>query len=122
MSGVSGSGFEWIVRPTVAWAELAVWQREGLEQALRAIAYFYANEIQNWMKANGSWQDQTGNARQALYAIVDELVTEIVIEFGHGMFYGKYLEFKHMGRYAIVAPALDHFIPLIWKAVQQVVQ
>lgn len=121
LPGVSGSGFEWVITPTQAFPDLLAWQQDGCYQALLAISYFYASEIENWMKANAPWTDRTGNARQSLYANVDELVAEIVITFGHGVSYGKFLELRHMGAYAIISPAIDHFLPLIWADVRAVV-
>jgi len=121
LQGVSGSGFEWVISPIDAFGDLIAWQQDGCYQALLAIAYYYESAIENWMKSNGPWVDRTGNARQSLYAIVDELVAEIVITFGHGVTYGKYLEFKNFGRYAVVAPAIDYFLPRIWADIQSVV-
>lgn len=118
----SDTAFEWIITPSDAFRALIDWQQQGIQQGLLAIAYYYESEIENWMKANAPWTDRTGNARQSLYAIVDALVEEVVITFGHGVTYGKYLEFKHFGTYAIVAPAIDHFLPLIAKSVWELLR
>lgn len=115
---MSGSGFEWVVSPIDAFMALYNGQRTAIQQAILALGYKYASDVEAWMKANAPWTDRTGNARQGLFAICDDLVQQVVITFGHYVTYGKYLEFKNQGRFAIVSPALDYFLPLIIADVQ----
>ena len=69
----------------------------------------YAPRIETWMKQNARWQDRTGNARQGLYAEVEEFATSVSLIADHSMWYGYILETAHSGRFSIVAPAIDHF-------------
>jgi hypothetical protein len=62
-------------------------------------------------KQNALWTDRTSNARQGLQSWVDEPARGIVdVYLAHGVEYGKYLEFRWQGRYAIIFPTLEaHF-------------
>lgn len=84
-----------------------------------AIANRYAPEIEAWMKGNAKWIDQTGNARQSLFGDVTDIANQaVILIMGHGVEYGTFLELAHGGRYSVLFPALDMFIPKIWKDVQ----
>lgn len=113
--------FVWIIEPEVAFPELLDWYADVVYQGLVALAHRYAAEIEAWMKANAPWTDRTGNLRRSLYAEVLELAQEIVLGFDYGLDYGVYLEFSNQGRFAVIAPALDHFGPRIWADVQALV-
>lgn len=104
----------WQRRPSDAVPEMVDAYRNALHAALLALAQSYAPEIEAWMKENARWTDRTGNARQTLWAEAFDLVQVIVLAFGHGVDYGRFLEWAHAGRYAIVTPALDEFGPRIW--------
>ena len=41
---------------------------ERVMQKIRAVMEYKAPEVENYMKSNAPWQDQTGNARQGLRA------------------------------------------------------
>ena len=87
---------------------------------LKILSDHYAPEIENWMKDNASWEDRTGNARQALWAEATALVAGAMVQFGHGanIPYGLYLETLYSGKYAIIGPALDYFAPKIWADIK----
>lgn len=111
-------GFKWQTTPEVAFTQLAVAYTDAIDTAVLAIAKRYEGEIAAWMRDNAPWQDQTGAARRQLGAEVAELTNAIVIVFGHGVDYGKFLEWANSGRYAVVAPALDYFLPKVWADIQ----
>ena len=133
------TGFEWDIDPERAFSDgMSRWER-AVHDAVFKIAQFYAPQIESWMKQNAIWTDRTSNARQTLWAVADQNGRTIVIEFGYGVFYGKYLEFKNKrqmvtitpgqwqeyssaGKYAIIAPALDHWKPIIEDAVQKLLK
>jgi len=46
----------------------------------------------------------------------------VAVSFDYGLEYGKFLEFSHAGRYAIIAPALDYWGIQIWNAVKELVR
>lgn len=85
----------------------------GYERQLLEMSKRRAKEIEQWMKQNAAWQDQTGDARRLLRAEVKVLAGQIIIEMAHGVPYGDELEHHRSGRYAILAPAMDEFFPKI---------
>ena len=110
--------FQWQTTPEEAFVELSEAYAQAIHEAVHAIAQRWAPEIEQWMKQNAIWTDRTGNARQTLWADVVEIANQAVVAaFGHGVDYGTFLELAHGGTYAIVTPALDRFIPLIWRDV-----
>ena len=69
-------------------------------------------EMEASAKANAPWQDQTGNARAGLHATVGgSRGATTTVYLMHGVHYGKYLELKNGGRFAIVGPTLVQFYP-----------
>lgn len=110
-------GFQWVADPVTELSNGMDRYGGLVKAAMEAIAIHYAQEIEDWMKANASWEDETGQAREKLYAEVVTTVkgvTELVV--GHGADYGRYLEFSNGGKFAIVTVAIDHFIPRIGNA------
>lgn len=96
--------------------------QSALAEALYQLALSFAPKIETWMKQNAPWTDRTGNLRSSLYAEVERLVGEAVtIQLDYGLDYGKYLEFAHAGKFAIIGPALDHWSPLVWAAVKELI-
>lgn len=112
-------GFAWQKTPEEAFTELAEEYTRAIHRGVFLLATRYAPEIERWMKANASWTDRTDNARQTLYAEVTDIINSaVILFFGHGVDYGVFLELAHGGTYAIVTPALDHFMPRIWADVR----
>ena len=113
-------GFEWEVPPEQAFPPLA----DAAAQQIKVIVYqlmlSYAPRIEAWMKQNAAWMDRTGNARQGLYAEVEAFATQVSLIADHSMDYGFWLETRHAGRYAIIAPAIDHFYPQIVSDLRQI--
>lgn len=110
--------FTWQRRPTEAFPALTEAYAQAIHAAIVQLAERYAVEIEAWMKDNAPWSDQTGNARQTLYAEAIDFTDVVVILMSHGVDYGTFLELAHGGNYAIITPALDYFIPRIWRDVQ----
>jgi hypothetical protein len=82
------------------------------------IVLSYAPRIEAWMKKNAVWTDRTGNARQGLWSDAERLADEIVLLMGHGVEYGIYLETISAGKWAIITPALDYFLPKILEDIR----
>lgn len=92
--------------------------KEGPEKVHRAayvVAQRDAPSIENWMKTDAPWQDQTGNARNGLFARAYIEADEIGIVLGHSVSYGIWLEVRWSGRYAIIQPAIDHWGPQVMR-------
>lgn len=114
--------FQWQTPPDEAFGDLTEAYVAAIHQAIFTLAQRYAPEIEAWMKANAPWTDRTGNARQTLWSDVFDLTNSaVVIVMSHGVDYDMFLELAHGGRYAILGPALDHFIPRIWRDVRRLV-
>lgn len=88
------------------------------------IAERRAPEIGIWMQMNRPWTDRTHNARLLLNFRAEQVaqyVAEIVL--WHGVEYGWYLEgftpegieTRQGGKYAILAPAVDHWGPILMQ-------
>ena len=101
---------------------------EDLLDALEGVALQYAPQIESYMKAERPWTDRTSAARNGLAAEVSRYGNGyrrgIKLEFGHGraIEYGKYLEFKNGGAYAIVKPTLDRYGAEIARAVEELLK
>jgi hypothetical protein len=109
----------WDVEPEQAFGELADEYISAIHSAIRQIIQRYVPEVEAWLKANARWTDRTGNARQTLFADMEELTNQFVeLILSHGVDYGVFLELSHGGSWAIVGPALDYFAPKIWADVQ----
>lgn len=130
---MANTGFKWEITPEQAFTELYDEYTRQIYREIQRLAKKYAPEIEAYMKANRTWQDQTGNLRASLYAEVESKLTEIVLFFDYGLDYGVYLEhgrrefgaiaalnleLESQGQYAIIAPTLDHFAPKFWADVQ----
>ena len=77
------------------------------KQAILQLAQEWAPILETYAKQHRPWEDRTTNARQSLYAIVDQRDGKTTIFLSHGMDYGVYLELRNAGRYAIILPTLE---------------
>ena len=112
-------GVQWQEPPAEVFERGTAEYARALHQYVLAVAQRWVPEIENWMKENAIWTDRTGNARQGLWSDVMEIVNSaVIILLGHGVEYGIFLELANAGRYAIVLPALDRFLPKIWADVR----
>lgn len=75
-----------------------------------------AHAVEQDAKANAPWADRTGAARAGLYADVYEEGGEIVLELGHSVDYGQWLELIQDGQYAIILPTLEKMASSVMQA------
>ena len=116
-------GIVWDVEPDEMLAKLTQEYTSAIHRGAFLICQRYAPEIESWMKANAPWTDRTGNARQTLNTEVEQVVNQMVsLAFSHGVDYGVYLELDYGGRFAIIGPAMDHFVSKIWNDVQELMR
>lgn len=67
----------------------------------------YAMEITADAKRNRPWTDRTGMAKATLNTTVSQPQNnKIRLTLAHGVWYGKYLEYCHGKKYAIIMPTL----------------
>jgi hypothetical protein len=108
---------EWETDPQELVAGFDAYEQD-VKAALRKLAKYFQPQIEGWMKEQARWTDRTGNARQGLHTEIDDLIDGIAIDLLHGVEYGKWLELANQGRFSILMPALDHWSPIIWAAVE----
>lgn len=84
---------------------------QKIYQLIRDVADWLAPKLETYAKANAPWKDASGDARQGLNAFVEEVAAEIVqVYIAHGVAYGKWLEVRFGGKYAILWPTIQaHF-------------
>ena len=77
-------------------------------EAILAVAEYFEPVLESYAKHNAPWTDRTGNARQTLNTVTEALAEEIVaLYLQHGMDYGKWLEIRWAGRYAIIWATIE---------------
>lgn len=132
------SGIYWITPPERLIENIEKYGERVLI-AVHAVASYVGIEMANQGKLNATWEDRTGNARSGLFYAVDgfgletvvgqvppdaaQLNTdgvtvsgsaeELVIAFGHTVFYGKFLELSNGGRYAVVMSTIQQHLPML---------
>ena len=84
--------------------------------AIKALADFLAQKMQDDMRQNAPWTDRTGNARSGLFSVAEMAARDLVsiyVSHGHTVEYGVFLELCNGGRYAIVQPTVERWLPEI---------
>jgi hypothetical protein len=138
-------GFVWVQPPSNIIKGIEDYGAK-VEAALYAVAGKWGQEVQDACRVNASWEDRSGNARGGIFYAVDgfghgemvgdvsaaakSLMKETSIEAGsehvliivvsHTVFYGKYLELDHGGRYAIIMSQIEANLPRLEANVQAV--
>ncbi len=75
-------------------------------RSLAAFAAYQAPKFQAYARSNAPWQDQTGNARQGLFATGLRDGKKHYIVVYHTMPYGPFLETRWDGKYGIILDTL----------------
>jgi hypothetical protein len=113
--------------------------------AVRAVASYWAQGVQNEARTQARWQDRTSNARSGIFYAVDgfdmpplvgevsvprNLKSDVAVEAGdantlivsvaHTVFYGKYLEVSNGGRNAIIMSTIEKNLPKLEQLVQEI--
>lgn len=112
-------GFQWEVSPEDVFPGAAQQYIQAIFQSGRNIAYDRAEDMETWAKQNAPWTDRTGDARERLHATVEETGPIGTIVLAHGVEYGLQLEIRNGGAYAIIAPAIDMFAPIVMRDLQR---
>lgn len=76
-----------------------------------------APRIEEWMKTNAPWKDQTGNARNGLRAEARVGKDDSSIVMYGSVPYQIWLEVRFGGRYAIIGPAVAEWAPRVMESV-----
>lgn len=112
-------GFKWEVDPTDVFPQMAEKYTQAVFQSGNRIAYERAEDMEQWAKEKAPWQDRTTDAREFLSATVEETGPIGTIVLSHGVPYGLWLEIAHQGNYAIIAPAIDYWAPIVMRDIQR---
>lgn len=80
---------------------------------LRKVLVREARVAEGDVKVTAPWTDRTGAARNGLYATAEVTQQRGVLEIGHGVDYGIWLEVSNAGRFAAVTPTLQRTIPRV---------
>lgn len=116
--------FKWDVAPNQAFPALVDAYTKTIFLSGRRVADSRAKEGEQWMKDNAPWQDRTGDARAGLHVDVLEspgVLAELVFAHGEDVPYAVWLEIANGGRYAIIAPAIDYWGPILMRDIQRIV-
>lgn len=94
---------------------------EGSTNYIGVTAQDLAQAIEDYMKDQAPWRDNTGNARSDLFGRAEKRVNGWRIVFGYtgetawdrGEYYPFFLENGMAGRYAIVGPTREIYIDIV---------
>jgi hypothetical protein len=140
-----GSGFVWVEPPSNISQGIEDYGGK-IEAALYAIAGKWGQDVQDETRKNAPWTDRTANARGGIFyavegfgqgeikgeasaaakAFMKETVVEtgsdhvLIIAISHTVFYGKFLENSHGGRYAIIMSTIEKKLPRLENMVQEI--
>lgn len=78
----------------------------------------YAKEMVDYAQSNAPWEDRTGEARAGLDAVVLEHPVRPEIILYHTVDYGKWLEIRWSGLYAIIMPTIEDKGPGLMRALE----
>lgn len=84
-----------------------------IKRAALLAAQSMAPEVENYMKLNAPWTDQTSNARNGLAARAYQEGNDIGIVMFHQVSYGVFLETRWGGKYSIIRPTIDVMGPRV---------
>lgn len=138
------SGFHWVIPPSEQLIPNIKEYGRRIEAAIYAAASYWGQSIQDEARRNAVWEDRTGNARGGLFYAVDgfglgEVIGEIssgakslmkdismeqgnkdvlVIALSHTVYYGKFLELSHGGRFAIIMSTIEENLPDLERLIQ----
>lgn len=94
--------------------------KERTMKAANIAAQSMAPEVENYMKINAPWDDQTGNARNGLAARAYRDNDEIGIVLYHQVPYGIWLETRFGGKYAIIEPTIQAMSPVVMARFERI--
>lgn len=126
--------------PGIVWTDTTLFARmhsldAKIARALAALVQRNAPAVQNYARRTAPWTDQTGNARQGLFAryamesgsgraiLTGEATGEgagvHTINLSHSVNYGIWLETRWAGKYAVIAPTIQREGARIMKSAER---
>ena len=95
---------------------------EELDEALLDFARGYSQIMEQWARNNRPWTDRTGDARKGLTGFADLKNNKLSAGVGHSVEYGEQLEMRRAGKYAILKPTIERFLPSFERDLSTVLQ
>lgn len=80
-------------------------------QRIRLAGNDIAGQAEAYAKNNAPWKDRSGAARAGLQVRFLNFGDTYVLRYAHSVFYGRYLEYRNGGRYAILRPTSQIYTP-----------
>lgn len=99
------SGITWQRPPSALAADIEAFG-ERIPLAVAAVGELLAARTEAYAKANASWTDRTGQARQGLTGLSQVAADMVTVYLYHQAEHGKWLEIAHGGPYRIIVPTL----------------
>jgi hypothetical protein len=98
---------------------------ERFNTRVAAVCQYQATRAEAYIRQQAPWNDQTGNARQGLFAVAERNGNIHRIILAHAVPYGIWLEVRFAGRYAVIVPSLrnqgDALMALLERAFREAV-
>lgn len=91
-----------------------------IRRAAVLTAQSMAPQVENYMKLNAPWTDQTSNARNGLAARAYEDLTNVGIVLFHQVSYGVFLETRWGGKYSIINPTIEVMGPKVMMRFERI--
>lgn len=116
-------GIEWI-KPPSELARAVEKYGDKVWRAVEGVANDIAKILESSAKANGPWNDRTGNARAMLKGSTDVASEMVTIYLVHGVEYGVWLETRWSfgGRYAVIWKTISSHIPTLMSKLQAILR
>lgn len=95
---------------------------EKIRRAAWAASESMAPEVENYMKLNAPWTDQTTNARNGLAARAYQDAFNTGIVLYHQVSYGIFLETRFGGEYAIINPTIEAMGPAVMRRYDRILE
>ena len=118
---MSSLNIYWIRPPSVLAKSIQLYGVK-LHVAIKALADFFAQKMQDEARHNYPWQARTGAAHQGLFAVTEAAATDLVtiyLSHGHSVYYGVFLELCNGGKYAIILPTIQRNLPEIERQLKR---
>lgn len=108
-----GPRIEWTIPPSKLARNVEDYG-DRIMTAVTELSHIIASEAERDMKNNAPWTDHTAHARSNLRGLAERSAQWIVtIYLVTGAEYGKWLELRWGGRYAIIMPTIERLRPEI---------
>jgi hypothetical protein len=109
--------------PSQVWTLGTAMYVARIDMAIGQLLMFWAGQIEDAMKRDARWKDQSANARQTLAAFTYKPKERVwVLVAKQHIDYGVFLELSNGGKYQIVMPTLQSYYPRIWGSVRDLMK